>query len=60
MILIITRPVWNYGRNLWLQELRRNLSPQVVLLSFPSDEISLSDERKARVLLSKKNFFIFF
>ena len=60
MILIITRPVWNYGRNLWLQELRRNLSPQVVLLSFPSDEISLSDERKARVLLSKKPYQNFF
>ena len=46
MILINTRPVWNLGRNIWNQELKRNLNSGITLLSAPSQEISLYGERK--------------
>ena len=54
MILINTRPVWNLGRNIWNQELRRNLNPGITLLSAPSQEISLYGERKICTLLMKR------
>ncbi|MDA9690043.1 hypothetical protein N9V13_06500 [Betaproteobacteria bacterium] len=54
MILINTRPMWNLGRNIWNQELRRNLNPCVTLLSAPSQEISLYAERKTGTLLMKR------
>ena len=54
MILINTRPVWNLGRNIWNQELRRNLNPDITLRSAPSQEISLYGERKIGTLLMKR------
>ena len=54
MILINTRPVWNLGRNIWNQELRKNLNPGITLLSAPSQEISLYGERKIGTLLMKR------
>ena len=54
MILINTRPVWNLGRNIWNQELRRNLNPGITLLSAPTQEISLYGERKIDTLLMKR------
>ena len=54
MILINTRPVWNLGRNIWNQELRRNLNPCITLLSAPSQEISLYGERKIGTVLMKR------
>ena len=54
MILINTRPVWNLGRNIWNQELRRNLNSGITLLSAPSQEISLYGERKISTLLMKR------
>ena len=54
MILINTRPVWNLGRNIWNQELRKNLNPCITLLSAPSQEISLYGERKIGTLLAKR------
>ena len=54
MILINTRPVWNLGRNIWNQELRKNLNPYITLLSAPSQEISLCGERKIDTFLMKR------
>jgi len=54
MILINTRPVWNLGRNIWNQELKRNLNSGITLLSAPSQEISLYGERKIGTLQMKR------
>ena len=54
MILINTRPVWNLGRNIWNQELRRTLNPCITLLSAPSQEISLYGERKIGTFLMNR------
>ena len=54
MILINTRPVWNLGRNIWNQELKKNLNSDITLLSAPSQEISLYGERKIGNLLMKR------
>ena len=54
MILINTRPAWNLGRNIWNEELRKNLNPCITLLSAPSQEISLYGERKICALLAKR------
>ena len=54
MILINTRPVWNLGRNIWNEELRKSLNPCITLLSAPSQEISLYSERKIDALLMKR------
>jgi len=54
MILINTRPVWNIGRNIWSQELKRNLNSGITLFSAPSQEISLYGERKIGTLLMKR------
>ena len=59
MILINTRPVWNLGRNIWNQELRRNLSSGITILSAPSQEISLYGERKIGTLLMKRQIQFF-
>ena len=59
MILINTRPVWNLGRNIWNQELRRNLNSGITLLSAPSQEISLYGERKIGTLLNETSDTIF-
>ena len=55
MILINTRPVWNLGRNIWNQELKKNLNSDITLLSAPSQEISLYGERKIGTLLMKRH-----
>jgi len=54
MILINTRPVWDLGRNIWNQELKRNLNSGITLLSAPSQEISLYGERKIGTLQMKR------
>ena len=54
MILINTRPAWNLGRNIWNEELRKNLNPCITLLSAPSQEITLYGERKICTLLAKR------
>ena len=60
MILINTRPVWNLGRNIWNEELRKNLNPRITLLAAPSQEISLYSERKICTLLAKRQIQFLF
>ena len=60
MILINTRPAWNLGRNIWNEELRKNLNPRITLVSAPSQEISLYGERKICTLLAKREIQFLF